>query len=130
MEKDAERGLDWAGRPVIATVARLLRWEFTTDGALTTSDRHPGPSLRCRATPRQRPPSHRRTGAHPFRAAPVSYRTARPLAVTPLTQRLTDEDDNVRNAAKRALDEIHRRELGLTDCPDGARKREELARPQ
>jgi len=25
MEKDAERGFDWAGLPVIAIVARLLR---------------------------------------------------------------------------------------------------------
>ncbi len=29
MEKDADRGVDWAGLPVIATMARLLCRELT-----------------------------------------------------------------------------------------------------
>ena len=41
----------------------------------TRSDGRPA---HTQTAPRQRSPSHRRTGARPFRSTPMSYRTARP----------------------------------------------------
>jgi len=93
MEQAVERGLDWVGAaystPILARPRSPHRKSSSgvnagariATGALSravrTSDHRPSPCIRSRMVPLHWPSICRRTGPHPFRAAPMSYWTSR-----------------------------------------------------